>query len=365
MERKSIQLVIIALALLLALSAAWFLFKQSTEYPASRQEMQEKKQASSPSASEKGEDSRSSAGENATNGSLEAQGSRTDSTDLGEADSRKVVTSAFVMDLAEFVVSRYHPEWDLDNPREKGILRLSFRALNVRYGTDLTGLSHSSSSLKAARREILGRLLNSDILKHAYIRFADGFVQAMVRLGENSTRRVKAPDGTVRERALTEYEIAEMLHLGSSYLRDVSAVLLVLVEEPGLDLLIGDYLEAKDQAVHDNYRLNQVEEELKDQRRGADGSNLEELRDKRREIVEDYSRAIAKREHARQDLVDKVMKGAEESIELGAAEILYIAEWVHRRLPGEENRSAIVTGGRLLRDLADRLKDRARDLEAG
>jgi hypothetical protein len=367
MERKSVQLGIIALALLLAFSAAWLLFLQGGEYQTSRRGGQEKEQARGSSApanaSERVDEVGASAGGNAT-AQAEESGNRTDSGDRGEAarDSRKVVTPAFVLDLAEFVVSRYHPEWGLDNPREKGILRLSFRSLNVRYGTELIGLRHSSSALKEARQEILARLLDPDILKHAYIRFADSFVRALVREGEKSTRRVKTPAGEVRERSLSDADVAEMLQLGSSYLRDVSAVLDRLGKTPELDALITDYLEAQNRAVHFNYKLNQAEEELADRKSRSEDVELEQLREKRRSIVKDYSRAIAKREQARQKLVDRVTRGTEEKIDLGVAEILYIAEWVHRRVPGEQKRSAIVTAGHLFRDLSDRLDRRTREL---
>lgn len=370
MERKTIQLGIIALALLLALAAAWVVFQQSTGLNAPGREGQEQEKTSRvptpANESEREEETRVSSEANTTAGSERVPGNRTSSRDQGEPlpDSRKVVTPAFVLDLAHFVVSRYHPEWGQDNPREEGILRLSFRALNVRYGMELTGLRHSSSALKKARQEVLRKLLDPDMLKHAYIRFADSFVREVVRTGKNSTRRVKTPEGEIRERSLSDADVAEMLQLGSSYLRDVSAVLAMLGEKPGLDAFIGDYLEAKNQAVHFNYQLNQVEEALRVRQDRSEGADLEELREKRREVVKEYSRAIAKRERARQELVDKVIQGTEERIDLGVAEILYIAEWVHRRAPGEENRSAIVTGARLFQDLADRLDKRARDLKA-
>jgi len=368
MERKTIQLGIIALALLLAFAAAWFLFQQSTELSGPGQEGHEEEQASgapsSPNASDRDEAPSVSDEANATAEAESEPGNRTGSRDRGGdlPDSRKVVTPAFVLDLADFVVSRYHPEWGQDNPRKEGVLRLSFRALNVRYGTELIGLRHSSSAVKKARQEVLRKLLDPDILKHAYFRFADSFVRAVVRKAKNSTRRVETPGGEVRERPLSDADVAEMLQLGSSYLRDVSAVLTILGEKPGLDMYIQDYLEAKSQAVHFNYQLNQIKEELKDRKERSEGADLEALREKRQAIVQDYSRAIAKRERARQELMDRVTKGSEETIELGVEEVLYISEWVHRRVPGEENRSAIVTVGHLFRDLAERVDKRARDL---
>lgn len=373
MERKKVQLGIIALALLLALAAAWLFFSQSAEFNASRQKGQEKERTSpEQETTEKKTTVREGAsGDNATEnastgvstvGSSEnASKNRTrePSQASGAQQQRRVVTPAFVLDLADFVVSSYHPEWGLDNPRNEGTLRISVRAINARYGTELTGLRHSSSALQKARREVLEHLLKPKILERAYDRYADSLVRTLIREARESTRRVEGPEGEVRQRELTDGDIAEMLRLGSSYLQSVSTVFMTLGENRELDPLIADYLEAENKAVHFNYKLSQMEEKLGESGEDAGEGEAEE----RERIVRRYSQAIAAREEARQMLVKRLRERAGEEIELDVAEILYIAEWVHRRLQGDAGRrSSIVKGGELLRDLADKLDRRAQSL---
>jgi type II secretory pathway pseudopilin PulG len=381
MERKKIQLSIIAIALLFAVSAALFLYTRSTEFSASREKGQVAEQASRARAAQNDSGwngtlrrhiglntvGNASAGGGSGNGTPEASRYRTDVKEPQKtrAPKEKVVTPAFVLDVADFVASRYHPEWGLDNPRKKGMLRLSFRALNARYGTELIGLRHSSSGLKEAREEVLDHLMVPRVLDRVYSRFGDSFVRTLVRDGRESTRRVKSPAGEVRERRLSDGDVAEMLRLSGSYLRDVSVVFTVLGKNPGLEALIKDYLQAKSRGVHVTYRLSRVEEELERRRERSGEEVPEELRKKRRTLAERYSQAIAEREKARQELIDRVMKRAGDEVELDVAEILYIAEWVHRRLPGEKRRPAILKGGQLLMDLADKLDRRAETLESG
>ncbi len=358
MQQKKAQFAILALitlVLLLALSAGWFLAQRGPESTDSRQNGQEQRQADSAEDSESERDP------------SQVETNQTPPESEGAAHpGLDVVTGTFVQDLAEFVVSRYHPEWGLDNPRDTGMLNLSVRALNVRYGRELIGLRHSQSKLDKARQEILSRLLDPDTLKHAYIRYADSFVQAMIRRARDSTRRVSGSGEKPEERALGEPEVSEMLRLGASYLRDVSGVLEFLGGNPEMDTLVRDYLEAKDQAVHFNYRLNQLKDKMKKSRNSrAEGENATELRERLDSVVQRYGRSIARRERARQKLVDRVRQGAGESLDLEVSEILYLAEWVHRRLPGEDKRPAIETSGRLLEDLAGRLDQRAEDIGAG
>ena len=348
---------IIALALLVALAAAWFLFSQNDEFSASRQRGQEKEQLS---PREEGTENETAARErrsgrnaskNRTQDKHQANGTN------GTPQEQRVVTPAFVLDLADFVVSSYHPEWGLDNPREEGTLRISVRAINARYGTELTGLRHASSVLQEARQEVLARLLKPRILESAYDRYSDSFVQALIRAARESPRRVEGPEGEEREKELSDGDIAKMLRLGSSYLQNVSTVFTTLGENRELNPLIADYLESDNKAVHFNYKLSQIEEKLRE-------GNAEELQEGREKIVRRYSQAIAAREDARQMLVQRLRKRAEERIELDVAEILYIAEWVHRRLQGDAGRrSSIMKGGEMLRDLGDKLDRRARSLE--
>ena len=373
MEPKKVQLGIIALALLLAFAAAWLLFSQNDEFNASRQKGQEKEQtspeqettaregSSGPNASENASTGGSSAGrsENASKNRTQERGQAN-----GTPEGRRVVTPAFVLDLADFVVSSYHPEWGMDNPREKGTLRISVRAINARYGTELTGLRHSSSALQKARQEVLDHLLKPKILQSAYDLYSDSFVSALIRQARESTRRVEGPEGEVSEKELSEADISEMLRLGSSYLQNISTVFITLGENRELDTLTADYLEADNKAVHFNYKLSQIEEKLGQSGEAAQEGESGEMQEEREKIVRRYSQAIAAREDARQMLVQQLGERAGQEIELDVAEILYIAEWVHRRLQGDAGRrSSIVKGGELLRDLGGKLERRARSLE--
>ncbi|MEF8823825.1 MAG: hypothetical protein V5B78_04570 [Desulfohalobiaceae bacterium] len=373
MERKKVQLGIIALALLLAFAAAWLLFSQDAEFNASRQKGQEKERTSpEQEATAREGSSGPNASENASTGgsfagrSENASKNRTQkrSQANGTPQERRVVTPAFVLDLADFVVSSYHPEWGMDNPREKGTLRISVRAINARYGTELTGLRHSSSALQKARQEVLDHLLKPRILESAYDRYSASFVRALIRQARESTRRVEGPEGEVREKELSDGDISEMLRLGSSYLQNVSTVFITLGQNRELDPLIADYLEADNKAVHFNYKLSQIEEKLGEGGEDAQEEKAGELQEEREEIVRRYSQAIAAREDARQMLVQRLGERAGREIELDVAEILYIAEWVHRRLQGDAgSRSSIVKGGELLRDLGDTLERRALSLD--
>ncbi len=381
MNRKQSQQAVIVFALLITLVLVWFLYRQGEEFSDFPQTGQGVDR-SAPSREVKdnndeeigsGIADREAAG-NETMAELQEKEeeigqSVPDDDPPGQTRERIPVTREFFRDFTSFVASRYHPGESLEHPGENPELRLRFKELNARYGMDFTGLRHSESEQEEARQEILDSLLSSELLQDAYERYADLFLQELRSSAEEQERRFPVGNGEVRARELNIQEISVMFRLCGSYLRDLSGLFRTLAEKPELISRVERYLQAEEQAVRKNYKWNQIKTRLDSLEEGDPGSvspetgrTLDSLRQRELEVSSAYRQALEEREEHRQAIVSGVHRYLERDLSLDSVEVLYISQWVHRRLQQENNREAILLGADLLGDLADRLVQESRQM---
>jgi hypothetical protein len=388
MGRKKIQFFVFAVVVIIAGFTAWFLFQQSSRFKALEDQGREQQEANASKAQQEKPEFKIVHSANRTeearlkqeaatkpSGQKTADANATLEPDqAGEDQERKqaswikdfVVTSTFIQDLADYVIDHYQPPLTKDNPGEAGTITVSFKSLNARYGLELIGLRHSADNLKKAREEVLGKLMNPDLLREAYERYAQTFVKALVDKARET--RNETIDGDLQ--TMTDGQIAEMLRLNSEYVDDVSAVLQVLARDPALTEQVEEYLRAEKKAVHANFVLNQEQNryDVLTQSRGQSDESetvteqkISQAESRKKKAAENYRNALQKREQARQKLLEMIAAQSSD-VDLEQHEILYISEWVFRRLDSGQGSEAIEAASSLLDDLAGRFKARARAL---
>ena len=386
MGRKKIQFFVLAVLVIIAGCTAWFLFQQSSRFKALDEQRDTEKNASRVHkeksefkivhSANRTDQARlgqeipakpSGPGQPAANATLKP------GLD-GEDQERKepswikdfVVTSTFVQDLADYLVNHYQPASTVDNPGQEGRISLSFKSLNARYGLELIGLRHSGGTLKKAREEVLGKLMNPDLLREAYHRYAQTFLDTLVSKARQT--RKETLDGEMRP--LSDDQISEMLRLNSAYVQDVGEVLEALNSDPALPKQVGTYLQAEKMAVHANFVLNQERNryeillqsgEKDSEDREVARQKLNQAESRKKDAAMEYRAALKQREQARQELLDMIDAQAE-GVDLEQHEILYISEWVFRRLESGQQGEALQVAAQLLQELADRFSARARAL---
>ena len=378
MEKKRVQVLIVLVVVVAAGLVAWYLFNQSNrlkEIQQSRISDEENRTAVEAQVGENAtertrpnatQDNRTAARRNQT---LDNRTAREDSGDSRDKErlSEEIVTPYFVEDLAEFVVSSYHPPGSVNNKSDQGRNKISFKALNARYGLELIGLRHSSSTLQKARNEILQHAMHPERMKRIYEHYAGSFVQEVVRQAESGQKEFVTEEGGTVRQGMSRRQISEMLRLNSQYLQDVAQIFRAMSKVSGITGTIRSYLQAEQEAVHANYVLNRARNEhtflLKKKRQKGSNATLEgklsQVAGKKEKAARLYKKAIQKREELRNGIIETVRRETG-PVELEDHEILYIAEWVYRRVKGGENRQAIRTASDLLADLSARFSRRAK-----
>jgi len=394
---KKIQILVLLFVLVLAGAgfAAWYVFKQSTRLKVISQTEESVQKTAEDGPEEK---PKALSAENATR-SGKASGNASLMSDAGNETSpdqsisiqkeeetssaeqsfaswvkEYVVTPYFIQDLAKFVTSSYYPPRSKNNPAAHAKNTIDFKSLNARYGLELIGLRHKSETLREAREEILRYFTDSEVLRKVYEQYADTFLQELVSTARKAERSFRS-DGSWQKRTLHAEEISQMLELNSAYLRDVAAVFEALAEGENIASQVERYLQAAQEVVHYNFKLNQIQNRVallqkeRTENASSEGASsadeLQEMQEQKEAVGQRYKQAISKRERLRTNLMQSISSQTKEKITLQSHEVLYIAEWVHRRLAEGENNPAILTTSELLEDMAGKMDRKADRLAAG
>lgn len=250
-----------------------------------------------------------------------------------------VVRPGFVEDLAEYAVDRYYPQGTHPDAEDSGVVKLTLKGLNMRYGLEMTGLRHLSEDVVEARNEILGYVLRSSILDVAYELYAEQFVRSVVAEAEQTTKDYLTDEGTTVEKAMTPEQIKGMLARYSERMLEYSSLFRSLAGTQNLFELTQQFQDAQEKALTahsefiaalNNYReLKELSEdpEVEEPIAPADVQRAKEQMD---EAGNYYSETVQAREQAKEALVQNVCGN------LGPdrpedSECLYAAQWFHRR----------------------------------
>ena len=253
---------------------------------------------------------------NATNATAPVNATSTEPVER-EYEPGDLVTPQFILDLARYAVSNYHPAGTRHNADGIGVTTLSFKKLNMRYGVDMTGLDVETRDVEQGRRKIFDLILNPIVLRTIYTLYYDDFVDALIREGLSQSRMFRTESGFV-ERPMQPVQVREMLAVYSNLSRDVGLVFRSYASNPGLTDLIADYLAAKAR-VHDAYGEFAALEA-----QGRSGEALSRVSDEIRN-------SILEREALKNKILEKATP-TEKTFSLSDGEVLDVVSWIYRRV---------------------------------
>ena len=258
-----------------------------------------------------------------------------------ELPDDEVITDRFIRDLASLIFRNYHPAV---SPAEEGGFTLSFRELNMHYATELTGLSYEEQDVLQAREEVLGHLLQPEVIDLVVRRYGPELFDRLVHLAETEPREVHTSQG-LQERQLENRETVEMLEIVAQRLEHLAHVFSrTSSEEPVLERM-RDYLDTVEELNSVYFEYWQLDES-DDERRSELASRIKQL--------------IMQRENIRGKIVDRV---STPQIAEAGLDVLYQVQWIFRRVEkGGFSRDSIQAMAEAGEDLASMARDRADEL---
>ena len=280
-----------------------------------------------------------------------------------------VITPYFIDDLVEFILNSYQPPNTQDNPTNQPKLNVSLRALNARYGLELIGFKVEATSIEKARKKILKKIMDPDLLKAQYEHFIDIFINELIDRAKE-TNKVFTEHGKAVKHELNKEQIKELLILLSKYVHDLSDVLSTLSADKNLLSNLEKYLDEEARSMHYNFVLNQIlnNYNLEKQKLARKKSNntdiekiLEELEKKKNKALKDYEMSIKRRERLRTEIINFIEKKNPE-LSFNSSEILYICEWVHRRIKEGHSLDTIKQIALILDLAGDKMRQKAEEL---
>lgn len=280
-----------------------------------------------------------------------------------------IITPYFIEDLVEFILNNYQLAGTEHNPTDKPKLTISLRALNARYGMELIGFKIEAPSVEKARKKILQKIMDPDLLKSQYDHFIEMFINELIECAQE-TVKVFREDGKIVERQLTKEQIKTLLILVSDYVDDLSKVLTTISEDSHLLTKLDNYLKEEAKSMHYNFILNQITNNYKMEMEKLNGNTsdkvgkeriLAELKKKRELALKNYEISLKRRERLRTKIIDIIRKKNPE-LSFNSSEILYICEWVHRRIVEGQSLDKIKQIATILNLAAEQMRQRALEL---
>ena len=372
MMNKHVLIFVFVVLLLAGSSVGWFLFQQSARLKSlnqdegSRYSGQIQEQVASPEAEEGSANTSVQVLEDIS--LAEPDGS---TRQISEDDSESwventIFTPSLVQDAAGFLVEHYHPPGSPGASEDKGMITMSFKVLNARYGIHFLSLHAADKGIEQARSRVLQYALQPYILERIYALYVQQVLEALSNEAEQARKTFYAPDGEKHQAGLTAGQTAEMFALYAEYFQAVGKLMGILSDDRDILVDVQEYLQAEQEAVHAGYILKKAAHSLAREQNEAEkiSADTQEEKDKKDMAAEKYRQALRRREQSKQRILDRIQSRAPE-LNLATHEIMYIAQWMHRRLIEGEKTDALNAASDLLTDFAGRLQDRAVKIRAG
>jgi hypothetical protein len=362
MSIKHILIFGVVLFILAGSGVGWFLFEQSAKLRSLNQDpareysgQVSEKLVSQAANGTSGNASLEGSGQ-ASNPDAQDAANATTSPDQGSWVEESIIAPYLVQDVARLLVEHYRPANASGGRDTQGSIQISFKILNARYGIDFLNLHAPDKGVKQARSQVLQYALRPNVLERIYAAYAGDVLTALEAEAGDVQKTVYAPDGQMKHVSLTPEQIAEMHFLYAAYFRDVGRLMGVLSNNQVLAKGIETYLQAEQDAVHASYLLKKARQE------GKEGDKT--AKERRAQAADAYRQALRHRERTKERILDRIQSRAPE-LDLPVDEIMYVAQWVHRRLMEGERSEALGTASALLQDFARRLEDRSLSVQAG
>ena len=248
------------------------------------------------------------------------------------------VTPVFVTDLARFFVS-LHGAKGGDGP-----LPLSVQQLNQHYGSRLTGLAAGGADAQARRAALLRYAFHPAMLRALYDIYADRFMDAVIKEAMHPARGQGLSEAQTRRLCLS---VGGRLVLLAGALDGVRKTPDMRALLTAVDTRAQEAQTAMERMQGEMLRVDDL------QARGGDAVAVARAR-----IVVDkeaaaYRAALQGRDEARRAIAAAVRRAGGQGLD--DATLIYLAEWVDRRLRADAGAGETVgVAAQLLRDLGRR-----------
>lgn len=248
------------------------------------------------------------------------------------------VTPVFVTDLARFFVAQHAPAGG-DGP-----LPLSVQQLNQHYGSRLTGLTAGGADAQARRAALLRHAFHPAMLRALYDIYADRFLDAVIKEAMHPDRGQGLSEAQTRRLCLS---VGGRLVLLAGALDGVRKTPDMRGLLTAVDTRAQEAQTAMERMQGEMLRVDNL------QARGGDAVAVARAR-----IVVDkeaaaYRAALQGRDEARRAIAAAVRRAGGQGLD--DATLIYLAEWVDRRLRADAGAGETVgVAAQLLRDLGRR-----------
>lgn len=276
---------------------------------------------------------------NATNATA-ASNATTNATVPVQEDT--ILSHHFVRDAGAYMLSAYHPSGTKRNPTSQGRLDLNLKSLNIRYGVDFPGMNVDPADVPGARQTLFRHVLSAPVLQFLAATYVPFFLDSLDEALGSGKKTL--PSG--EEVPLTPEEQREMRSLLAARLRGVGSVVAAMARTKEIHPLVDKYLEDKERVNDAHFTFWNLQQE------NATASALAQATTR-------IKSTIQSRELSRQRLLQAIATAAAPQ-GMDASELLYLAQWVHRR--GTDNSdllAPLAQAGELLVSTAAALEKRA------
>lgn len=259
--------------------------------------------------------------------------------DAGRQDDA-VVRIAFIDDLAGWMVTHYVP----GTPAGRGgRLTSSLQGANLRYGLGMNGLAWIGDDLPAGRAAALDHIFTPGMLDALYKLYIDRFMEAVTR-----TANAPLPDGG----SLTPAQRHEFYQLYARQFRGVSGALQAIASMPDFLRQMEALRAAADAVVNANAQYSELTFAADEARSNGEYARYATLRQQTEAKGRQYQEAVIARERSREAFI-RQLKRTPDVRALDNASLIYIAEWIERRVRHRpEKLEAAGQAAGLFRDLA-------------
>ena len=267
-----------------------------------------------------------------------------------------------VQDVAELLVAHYHPPGSPGSPEDAGMIQMSVKILNARYGIQFLNVHAPETGVKKARSRIFEYVLQPPVLQQLYKDYGPKIIDAMHSQAADVSRRPSGAERPREETGLSRDQTAEMFSLYADYFRDVGRVLGLFARSGTMASAVEEFLQAEQNATQAGFVLKKsiyaVNSASDQDPQGPGQTRADALLADKEAAADSYRQALRHREKKKERILQQVRTEVPD-MGLPNHEILYVAKWVRRRLAAGEDGQALGVAADILRDFASRMESRA------
>lgn len=254
----------------------------------------------------------------------------------------EIVGHDFVEDLSLYLVEHYLPAGIKKNPGTQARFDLNVKSVNIRYGIDFPGLNVNATDTLVSRRKIFDHVLQGPVLDFLHAAYTPLFLDSLDRVLAATVHVL--PTG--QSQTITLEQRAEMLGLLATRFEAIGRAVAILASNDAIRPLVARYLEDMDKVSQAHLAFWNLQ---------ADNASPAATAEAGTRI----KTTIQTREISRQRLLQAIV-GAGAPQGLDASELIYLAQWIHRRgLENAMSAAGVARAGDLLVRVAQAVRERA------